>query len=106
MHSIFLAILLLAVPSGVFALTWDFAEDTTWGWAAHESAANPATMTVRSEVADGVWRIVPAPSSVRPNIQLLSLWIGEDSSLFDRVTLRLRTIHHSPTEGASDELVQ
>ena len=32
-------------------------------------------------------------------IQLLSPFIGEDSALFDRVTLRLRLIHHSPTEG-------
>ena len=98
-HCIFLAILLLAVPSGVFALTWDFAENTTWGLVAHESAANPATTTVRSEVADGVWRIAPARGSWLPAIQLLSPFIGEDSALFDRVTLRLRLIHHSPTEG-------
>ena len=111
MRGMFLALWLLAAPVGVFALTWDFDEDTTWGWAAQESIGATiggrfTATTVRSEVADGVWRIAPAPSSVRPNIQLLSLWIGEDSSLFDRVTLRLRTIHHSPTEGASDELVQ
>ena len=100
MRGLFLAFWLLAAPVGVFALTWDFAEDTTWGWAAHESATNPARLTtVRSEVADGVWRIAPAPSSVRPNIELLSPWIGEDSALFDHLTLRLRTIHHSPTEG-------
>lgn len=100
MRCIFLTILLLAIPLRVFALTWDFTEDITWGWAAHESAAIRATTTtVRSEVTDGVWRIAPAPSSVRPNIQLLSPWIGEDSALFDHLTLRLRTIHHSPTEG-------
>ena len=100
MRGMFLAVLLLTVPFGTSALTWDFVEETTWGWAAHESAANPTTSTtVRSEVADGVWRIAPAPSSVRPNIELLSPWIGEDSALFDHLTLRLRTIHHSPTEG-------
>ena len=100
MRCVLLAIFLLAAPLGVFALTWDFTEGTTWGWAAHESAANPATSTtVRSEVADGVWRIAPAPGSVRPNIELLSPRIGEDSALFDHLTLRLRTIHHSPTEG-------
>ena len=100
MRCVLLAIFSLAAPLGTSALTWDFAEDTTWGWAAHERAANPGTTTtVRSEVADGVWRIAPAPGSVRPNIQLLSPWIGEDSALFDHLTLRLRTIHHSPTEG-------
>ena len=100
MRGMFLAILLLSVPLSVFALTWDFTEDTTWGWAAHESAAIPlTTTTVRSEVADGVWRIAPALGSVRPSIELLSPWIGEDSALFDRVTLRLRLIHHTPTEG-------
>ena len=106
MRGMFLAILLLAVPRGGEALTWDFTEDTTWGWAAQESWAvskggtNMAT-TVRSEVADGVWRIAPARSSWLPAIQLLSPFIGEDSALFDRVTLRLRLIHHSPTEGGS-----
>ena len=105
MRGMFLAILLLATPLGVFALTWDFAEDTTWGWAAQESIG--ATIggrfkatTVRSEVADGVWRIAPAPGSRYPSIQLLSPFIGEDSALFDRVTLRLRLIYHSPTEGS------
>ena len=99
MRCIFLA-LLLAAPLGVFALTWDFDEDTTWGWAAQESwSASTATTTVHSEVADGVWRIAPALGSRLPGIQLLSPWIGEDSALFDHVTLRLRLIHHSPAEG-------
>ena len=106
MRGMFLAILLLAAPLGVFALTWDFDEDTTWGWAAQESWAvskggTDMATTVRSEVADGVWRIAPARSSWLPAIQLLSPLIGEDSALFDRVTLRLRLIHHSPTEGGS-----
>ena len=35
----------------------------------------------------------------RPTVQLRSPLIGKDSSLFDRITLRLRLIHHSPTEG-------
>ena len=106
MRGMFLALWLLAAPVGVFALTWDFAEDTTWGWAAQESWAvskggTTTATTVRSEVADGVWRIAPARSSWLPAIQLLSPFIGEDSALFDRVTLRLRLIHHSPTEGGS-----
>ena len=102
MRCIFLALLLSAPPS-VFALTWDFAEETTWGWAAQESwsasKSSATSTTVRSEVADGVWRIAPAPSSRSPGILLLSPFIGEDSALFDHLTLRLRLIHHSPTEG-------
>ena len=104
MRGMFLAILLLAAPQGGSALTWDFDEDTTWGWAAQESPAVSIggrfiATTVRSEVADGVWRIASARGSRLPSIQLLSPLIGEDSALFDRVTLRLRTIYHSPTEG-------
>ena len=105
MRGLFLALWLLAAPLGVFALTWDFDEDTTWGWAAQESigvsiGSTYTATTVRSEVADGVWRIAPALGSRYPSIQLLSPFIGEDSALFDRVTLRLRLIYHSPTEGA------
>ena len=105
MRGMFLAILLLAAPRGGSALTWDFTEDTTWGWAAQEGIAvsiggRLTSTTVRSEVADGVWRIAPARGSRSPAIQLLSPLIGEDSALFDHVTLRLRLIHHSPTEGA------
>ena len=98
-----LAIVLLAAPLGAFALTWDFDEGTTYGWAAKESflggrdSAN--TTTVYSEVADGIWRIAPVPGAQGPGIQLRSPLIGEDSALFDRVTLRLRIVHHRPTEG-------
>ena len=104
MRGMFLALWLLAAPLGVFALTWDFDEDTTWGWAAQESwgvstGSRFTATTVRSEVADGVWRIASARGSRLPSIQLLSPFIGEDSALFDHLTLRLRTIHHSPTEG-------
>ena len=105
MRGMFLAILLLAAPRGGSALTWDFAEDTTWGWAAQESIGASignrfTATTVRSEVADGVWRIASARGSRMPAIQLLSPFIGEDSALFDHLTLRLRLIHHSPTEGS------
>ena len=39
------------------------------------------------------------PSGQIPAIRLLSPLIGEDSALFDRITLRLRIIHDRPTEG-------
>ena len=106
MRYLLLAILLLAAPLGAFALTWDFDEGTTWGWTAHESRlglsglAGATLTTVYSEVEAGVWRIAPVPDGSRPAISLLSPLIGEDSDLFDRVTLRLRIIHDRPTGGA------
>ena len=103
MRYLLLAILLLAAPLGAFALTWDFDEDTTWGWTAHESwlgnDGGVTPTTVYSEVEAGVWRIAPVPVAQQPAISLLSPLIGEDSDLFDRVTLRLRIIHDRPTGG-------
>ena len=103
MRCIFFAIGLLAAPLGALALTWDFDEGTTWGWTAQESWlgnwSGVTPTTVYSEVEAGVWRIAPVPVAQRPAIRLLSPLIGEDSALFDRVTLRLRIIHDRPTGG-------
>ena len=103
MRGLLFVIGLLTAPLGVSALTWDFDEDTTWGWTARESILGDdfgsSSTTVYSEVADGVWRIAPVPNSQRPAINLRSPPIGEDSVLFDRVTLRLRIVHDRPTEG-------
>ncbi len=103
MRYLLITIGLLSAPLGAFALTWDFDEGTTWGWTAHESdlgSLSGGTPTaVYSEVEDGVWRIAPVPDGQRPAINLLSPLIGEDSALFDRVTLRLRIIHDRPTGG-------
>ena len=103
MRCLLVAIGLLAAPLGAFALTWDFDEGTTWGWTAHESwlgnDGGVTPTTVYSEVEGGVWRIAPVPDGDRPAIRLLSPLIGEDSALFDRVTLRLRIIHNRSTEG-------
>ena len=92
---------LLVAPLGAFALTWDFDEGTTWGWTAQESllGTNRGPTTVYSEVEAGVWRIAPVPRGKAPAISLVSPLIGEDSALFDWVTLRLRIIHDRPTEG-------
>ena len=104
MRGLFFAIGLLTAPLGAFAVTWDFDDGTTWGWTAQESGSystrgtSDAT-TVYSEVEDGVWRLAPVPGARRPTLQLRSPPIGEDSALFDSVTLRLRIIHHTPTEG-------
>ena len=104
MRYVLFAILLLVAPRGVVALTWDFADGITWGWTAWESDySNVSNVSSRdplqSEVSDGVWRIAPVPGR-RPTVALRSPLIGKDSALFDRLTLRLRLIHHSPTEGA------
>ena len=101
MRCFLFAALSLAAPLGAFALTWDFDDGSTWGWTARESSSYSTQHTsepLRGEVVDGVWRIAPAPTG-RPTVQLRSPLIGEDSALFDRLTLRLRLIHHSPTEG-------
>ncbi len=104
MRGLLFAIGLLMAPVGALALTWDFNEGTTWGWTAQEGGfytmggTSDAT-TVYSEVEDGVWRIAPVPGAQKPTLQLRSPPIGEDSALFDWVTLRLRIIHHTPTAG-------
>ena len=99
MHRVLFAMLLVATPHGAFALTWDFDDGSTWGWTARESYHSNVSSRdpLQSEVVDGVWRIAPAPGS-RPTVRLRSPLIGKDSALFDRLTLRLRLIHHSPTE--------
>ena len=102
MRYLIVAIGLLAAPLGALALTWDFDGGTTWGWTAQESYLgddNRGATTVYSEVEDGVWRIAPVPGGQRPAIQLRSPLIGEDSVLFDYITLRLRIIHDRPTGG-------
>ena len=102
MRYLLIAIGLLSAPLGAFALTWDFDEGTTWGWTAHESdldLGNVNPTTVYSEIEDGIWRIAPVPNGQIPAIRLLSPLIGEDSALFDRITLRLRIVHDRPTGG-------
>ncbi len=103
MRYLLLVILSLAAPLGALAITWDFDEGTTYGWTAQESFlgndSDVTPTTVYSEVEGGVWRIAPVPGGQQPAISLLSPLIGEDSALFDRVTLRLRIIHERPTEG-------
>ena len=103
MRCLLVAIGLLAAPPGALALTWDFDEGTTWGWTAQESLLGTdrgVPTTVYSEVEEGVWRIAPVPTGQAPAISLVSPLIGEDSALFDWVTLRLRIIHDRPTEGS------
>ena len=102
MRCLLITIGMLSAPLGAFAITWDFDQDTTWGWTAQESFLgddNRNSTTVYSEVEDGVWRIAPVPGGQRPAIVLRSPPIGEDSALFDYITVRLRIIHDRPTGG-------
>ncbi len=90
------------------ALTWDFDDGTTQGWAAKQGAAagGPAEFNLfPGQVTDGVWTIDVSPSVAgkkypNPLVQVISSTIGYDSGLFDRVRVRLRTVHHRPTVGA------
>ncbi len=94
--------------SSAEAITWDFDDGTTQGWAAKESGAAGGTAEVNlfpGQVKDGVWTIDVSPSVAgkkypTPLVEVISPTIGYDSHLFDRVRVRLRTVHHRPTVGA------
>ncbi|MFA6111917.1 MAG: hypothetical protein WDA75_24435, partial [Candidatus Latescibacterota bacterium] len=93
-----LSVLLLGAVSAQ-AITWSF--DTagdTQGWIAREGIGLTNRATVRSEVADGIWRVYPAPYEKGrfPNIELISPLIRRDSALFDRVSIRFRVVHTNP----------
>ena len=105
----------LAVVAGIVlwsglaeAMTWDFDDGTTQGWAAKQSGAAGGSSEVNlfpGQVTDGVWTIDVSPSVAgeerpSPSVQLISSTIGYDSGLFDRVRVRLRTVHHRPTVGS------
>ena len=102
MRRVLFAMLLVAAPCGAFALTWDFDDGSTYGWTARESTIYSNELgsndPLQTEIVNGVWRIAPVPGR-RPTVQLRAPLIGQDSALFDRITLRLRLVHHSPTEG-------
>ena len=110
MRCLLITIGLLSAPLGAFALTWDFDEGTTWGWTAHESFLGnysggcyhhgvQRSRSRRLAHCTGAERATYRPFS------LLSPLIGEDSALFDRVTLRLRIIHDRPTGGTPPDVL-
>ena len=90
------------------AITWNFDDGTTQGWAAKEGGAAGGSAEVNlfpGQVKDGVWTIDVSPSVAgkkypQPLVQVISPTIGYDSGLFDRVRVRLRTVHHRPTVGS------
>ena len=90
------------------AIRWDFDDGTTQGWSAKKALAWGGVDEFNlfpGVVEDGVWRIDVLPSVARSaypasDVEVVSSTIGYDSSLFDRVRVRFRTIHHEPTLGS------
>ena len=106
--------LLFAVVAGIAlwggpaeAIKWDFDDGTTQGWSAKEADiwGGPRELhQFPGVVEDGVWRIEVDPSVTKghysePTVEVISSRIGYDSSLFDHVRLRFRTVHDRPTNG-------
>ena len=92
-------------PAG--AIRWEFDDGTTQGWTAKEALQWGGTREFHQfpgEVDEGVWRIAVDPEVVKgsykgQNVEVISSTIGYDSSLFDRVRIRFRTVHDRPTVG-------
>ena len=90
------------------AIRWDFDDGTTQGWSAKEGLEWGGTREFHQfpgEVDEGVWRIRVDPAITNsfnpswPSVEVVSSTIGYDSSLFDRLRIRFRTVHDRPTEG-------
>ncbi len=95
-----LAIVCVVLWSGLAeAVKWDFEDGTTQGWAAKTGIGWGPSVDFKlypGEVVDGVWKIDISSSG---SVEVISSFIGYDSHLFDRVQVRFRTVHHSPTVG-------
>ncbi len=90
------------------AIKWDFDDGTTQGWTTKETNTRGRTREFNQflgVVEDGVWRIAVSPAvtkslSSNSSVGLVSSTIGYDSSLFDHIRIRFRTVHDRPTEGS------
>ena len=109
MTLLFAVVVGIALWSGsTEAITWDFDDGTPQGWAAKEAQAWGGRAEFNlfpGVVEDGVWRIDVLPSVAgdaypASSVEVISSTIGYDSRLFDRVKIRFRTVHHTPTLGA------
>ena len=89
------------------AIRWEFDDGTTQGWSAKEAGVWGSWYEFNQfpgVVEGGVWRIAVDPAVVKGNysgqsVEVISSTIGYDSSLFDRVRIRFRTVHDRPTIG-------
>ena len=102
---IFLCAWMVLLSSPAMAIRWDFDDGTTQGWGAKKpgsAGGDHQFYPLYGAVDAGVWRI----SAFRTDglsgsgATLISPTIGHDSHLFDRVRVRFRTVHPSPTTGA------
>ena len=99
------AVVLWDGPAG--AIRWEFDDGTTQGWTAKEAGVWGGIRELHlfpGEVDEGVWRVAVDPEVVKgsykgQNVEVISSAIGYDSSLFDRVRIRFRTVHDRPTVG-------
>ena len=87
------------------AIRWDFDDGTTQGWGAKKSFRSGSQhqfYPLSGVVEEGVWRInlFRTDGLSEAGADLISPTIGYDSHLFDRVRVRFRSVHHSPTTGA------
>ena len=95
-------IVLLSSPAA--AIRWDFDDGTTQGWGAKKpisAGGDHQFYPLSGAVEAGVWRInaFRTDGLSGSGATLISPTIGSDSHLFDRVRVRFRTIHPSPTTG-------
>ena len=108
MMLLFAVVVGIALWSGpAAAIRWEFDDGTTQGWTAKESyiwGGSREFHQFPGGVEDGVWRIAVNPADTKshysdPGVELISSTIGYDSSLFDHIRIRCRTVHHRPTIG-------
>ena len=85
------------------AVQWDFDGETAQGWSAKRDVSSGGRHEfhrLSGVVADGVWSIEAFRSDDHnPSVEVISPTIGYESGLFDRMRIRFRTVHHSPTVG-------
>ncbi len=95
-------LVLLSGPAS--AIRWDFDDGTTQGWGAKKSirsAQEHSFIPLGGSVEAGVWRInaFRTDGITEAGVEVISPTIDADSHLFDRVRLRFRSVHDSPTQG-------
>lgn len=95
-------LVLWSVPAA--AIRWDFDDGTTQGWGAKKSIRSGqehAFIPLSGSVEAGIWRInaFRTDGITEAGMEVISPTIDADSHLFDRVRLRFRSVHDSPTEG-------
>ena len=105
MLPIFLCAWIVLLSDPAAAIRWDFDDGTTQGWGAKKpirSGGEHQFYPLSGEVEAGVWRInaFRTDGLSEAGVELISPTIGYESYLFDRVRVRFRSVHHSPTVGA------